>query len=228
MLHVFRRFRHRLAHGNRLGMFCLVIAVGLFVSGSVTIVHGLQAQRSVAATKNLGEIPSLNAQPKPGYFMDYADPVTIRIPSIKVESSLITVGKTAEGHIGSPQKPNFDKAAWYRYSPAPGQYGASVIVGHVDSYDSDNGASVFYSLAKLQPGDTVNVERSDKTTAIFKVYATREYKRQSLPANEVYNPHSANAELRLITCAGSFDEVTDEYESNTVIFAKLVDTHRAG
>lgn len=227
MLHIFRRLRHRLTHGNRLGMFCLAVAVGLFASGSATIVHGLQAQRSIAATKNLGEIPRLNTQPKPGYFMEYADPVAIRIPSIAVESSLITVGKTAEGQIDSPQKPNFDKAAWYHHSPAPGQYGASVIVGHVDSYDSDNGASVFYSLAKLKPGDTVNVERSDKTTAIFKVYATREYKRQSLPANEVYNPHSANAELRLITCAGPFNDATDEYESNTVIFAKLVDTHKA-
>lgn len=227
MLHIFRRLRHQLTHGNRLGMFCLVVAVGLFVSGSATIVHGLQAQRSVATTKNLGEIPTLNTQPKPGFFMEYADPLTIRIPTIKVDSPLITVGKTAKGTIDSPQKPNFDKAAWYHHSPAPGQYGASVIVGHVDSYDSGNGASVFYNLAKLQPGDMVHVARSDNTTATFQVYATREYKRQSLPANEVYNPHSANAELRLITCAGNFDKVTDEYESNTVIFAKLVDIHGA-
>ena len=225
---MFRRMRYRLTHSNRLGMFFLVVAVGLFISGGATIVHGLQAQRSIAATKNLGQIPQLNAQPKPGYFMDYADPVAIRIPSIEVDSALITVGKTTEGNIDTPQKPDFDKAAWYRYSPAPGQYGASVIVGHVDSYDSGNGASVFYSLAKLRPGDTINVERSDKTTATFKVYATREYNRQSLPANEVYNPHSANAELRLITCAGKFDEATDEYQNNTVIFAQLVDTHKAG
>ena len=228
MLVSLKRLRYRLTHSNRLGVCCLAVAVGLFVSGGATIIHGLQAQRSVTTTKNLGDIPAPNIQPKPGYFMEYADPVAISIPAIEVESPLTTVGKTAEGHIDTPQRPNFDKAAWYRYSPAPGQYGASVIVGHVDSYDSNNGASVFYSLAKLRPGDTVAVERADKTTAVFKVYATREYKRQAIPDHEVYQPHSANAELRLITCAGSFDTTTDEYDSNTVIFAKLVDTRKAG
>lgn len=221
-MRTFQRLRHRVVHSNHLGIFCLVVAVGLLVSGSATIVHGLQSQRAVAETKNLGHIPGPDVQPKAGYFMKFADPVRITIPAIGVSSALIIVGKTEDGTIDTPQKPYFDNAAWYRYSPAPGQYGASVIVGHIDSYDSSNGASVFYNLAKLKPGDLVNVERSDNTTAVFKIYATRQYKRQAIPAEEVYNPHSGDAELRLITCAGTFDETTDEYDSNTVIFAKLV------
>lgn len=223
----FRGFRHRLRHSNHLGIFCLVVAVSLFVSGGVSIVRGLSAQREVAETENLGVIPRPNIQPKPGFFMDYAHPTVISIPSIKVSSQLITVGKAADGSIDSPKKPHFDNAAWYRHSPAPGQYGASVIVGHVDSYENGNGASVFYNLARLKPGETINIERSDKSVAVFKVYATRQYHRQKLPADEVYSPHSSNAELRLITCAGTFNEETDEYDSNTVIFAQLVESRNA-
>jgi sortase (surface protein transpeptidase) len=219
--------QRRLKRGNYLGIFFLVVAVGLFVSGGVSIVRGLSAQREVAETQNLGDIPKPNTQPTPGFYMEYAAPVTLRIPSIDVTSNLTTVGKAPDGTIDAPKAPDFDKAAWYRHSPAPGQYGASVIVGHVDSYASGNGASVFYNLAKLKPGDTVTVERADKTTAVFRIYATRQYDRKKIPTEQVYNANSPNAELRLITCSGNFDEKTDEYTSNTVIFAALVDTKKA-
>jgi len=199
----------------------------LLASGTATIIHGLQSQRSVATTKNLGDIPKLDSQPDAGYYLPYAPPEKIVIPSISVTSDLITVGKAADGHIDTPKAPNFDNAAWYQHSPAPGQYGAAVIVGHVDSYSNNNGASVFYNLAKLKPGDEVEVTRHDSATAIFQIYATRQYKRQSIPDSEVYGTNSGDAELRLITCAGSFDETTDEYDSNTVIFAKLVRTKPA-
>jgi hypothetical protein len=222
---MFYNLQQWLKHGNHLGIFCLVVAVGLFISGGISIVRGLTDQRVVAETRDLGDIPKLDSQPKPGYYLDFAAPTAIKIPAISVNSDLTTVGKLPDGTIDTPQAPNFDKAAWYRDSPAPGQYGASVIVGHVDSYANDNGASVFYNLSKLKPGDQVEVERSDKTTASFKVYATRKYNRKSIPAEQVYNANSANAELRLITCAGSFDKKAGEYDSNTVIFASLVDSH---
>ncbi len=212
----------RFFHGNYLGLACLVAAVALFISGTLSITRGLSDQRQVAATQNLGSIPKPNVQPKPGLFMGYAAPTSINIPAIEVTSALITVGREANGAIEAPKAPDFDKAAWYRDSPAPGQYGASVIVGHVDSYANDNGASVFYSLSTLKPGDIINIERSDKTKAVFKVYATRLYDRQKIPADQVYGSNSSDAELRLITCAGQFDTVTDEYSSNTVIFASLI------
>lgn len=210
--------------GNYLGIICLVVAVGLAVSGTVSVVRGLAQQRSVAETRSLGEIPDAtkSASQQTGRFMQFAQPVTISAPSVGIESPLVTVGKTATGSIDTPQGVDFDKAAWYRDSPAPGQYGASVIVGHVDSYQNDNAASVFYSLSKLKPGDTVNITRADKTTAVFEVYALREYGRQSVPANQVYSAHTNNAELRLITCSGSFDTKSGEYSDNTVVFASLI------
>jgi sortase (surface protein transpeptidase) len=218
----------RRRHGNRLGVVFLVVAIGLFASGSLTIVRGLQEQQAVAETKDLGTIPSYKQHHAPGFYLPFASPLSISIPAIEVKSELTTVGKTNEGHIDAPKRPYFDNAAWYRDSPAPGQYGASVIVGHVDSYDNNNGASVFYSLAKLRPGDVIDVSRADASIASFKVYATRKFERQSIPDNQVYKANSGDAELRLITCAGTFDTVTAEYDSNTVIFAKLVSTRKSG
>ncbi len=209
-------------HGNHLGLICLVVAIGLFASGTISIVRGLSDQRQVADTKSLGDIPKLNTQPKPGLFMSYALPTAISSPAIGLTSSLITVGKTSDGSVDTPKAPDFDKAAWFRDSPAPGQYGASIVVGHVDSYANNNDASVFYNLSKLKPGDAINIERSDKTTAVFRVYATRQYPRNSIPTQQVYSSNSSNAELRLITCAGQFDTAAGEYTSNAVIFATLV------
>jgi sortase (surface protein transpeptidase) len=163
-----------------------------------------------------------------GLFLAYAEPTAIKIPSIAVDSRLIQVGKASDGTIDTPQKPYFDNAAWYHDSPAPGQYGASVIVGHVDSYENNNGASVFYNLARLRPGDSVVVDRADSTSAVFKVYATRQYNRKRIPLDQVYRANSNTAELRLITCAGRFDKASDEYDSNTVIFAKLIESRKSG
>jgi LPXTG-site transpeptidase (sortase) family protein len=199
-----------------------VVAVGLFVSGSLTMARGFADQRSIAATKNLGTIPDPSKQQLTGYYLAFSQPLAIIIPSIGVNSPLITVGKTTDGAIDTPKDPDFDKAAWYEGSPTPGQYGTAVIVGHVDSYANDNGASVFYNLAKLRPGDTMQVVRSDHTIATFKVYATRQFDRNNMPSEQVYGANSANAELRLITCAGTFDKTANEYTDNTVIFAQLI------
>jgi hypothetical protein len=47
--------------------------------------------------------------------------------------------------------PLTDEAAWYKYSPTPGQPGPSVIEGHVDSLRG--GPSVFFRRGALRPGD---------------------------------------------------------------------------
>ncbi len=140
---------------------------------------------------------------------------------MRIASDLITVGKTADGRMEVPKAPNFDKAAWYKYSPSPGQYGASIIVGHVDSY-AKNGASVFFNLARLKLGETVVVKRSDQTNATFSVWAVRDYGKTGLPADVIYKPVTNSAELRLITCSGAFDAASQSYENVTVIFATLV------
>jgi sortase (surface protein transpeptidase) len=90
-----------------------------------------------------------------------------------------------------------------------------VIAGHIDSY---TGPGVFFHLAQIRPGDRVYVRRADGTLAIFRVTAVRSYAKDQFPTQIVYGP-THDAELRLITCGGTFDPKLRSYLSNTVVYA---------
>jgi sortase (surface protein transpeptidase) len=152
-------------------------------------------------------------------------PVSIRIPAIEVSSSMIDVGLNADGTIQVPQPgPDYDKAAWYKYSPTPGEVGSSVIEGHVDS--AANGPSVFYRLGELRPGDEVYVHRQDGSVAAFGVTGIRRYDKDRFPTQQVYGPTGYPA-LRLITCGGEFDHAAGSYRDNTVVYAELTGVSRS-
>jgi hypothetical protein len=145
-------------------------------------------------------------------------PVSVEIPAIGVDSTLLHLGVNADGSIQVPSLvTSANDAAWYKYSAAPGQVGASVIEGHVDSY---RGPAVFYRLGALRPGDVIEVELSDGITAIFRVTGVREYLKSNFPAEAIYGA-TDYAALRLITCGGAFDYATGHYLSSTVVFASL-------
>jgi sortase (surface protein transpeptidase) len=109
---------------------------------------------------------------------------------------------------------------WYDRSPTPGELGPAVLAGHVD-WAGEPGA--FYGLRELLAGDEVVVDRADGTTATFHVDRVEEHAKDDFPTDEVYGDID-HAGLRLITCGGSFDEDTGDYEDNVVVFASLVTT----
>jgi sortase (surface protein transpeptidase) len=132
---------------------------------------------------------------------------------------MIDVGLTKSGKLQVPQPgPNYNKAAWYKGSPTPGQLGPSIIEGHVDS--AKEGPSVFFKLGALRPGDHVKVARKDHKTAVFTITSVIKAPKDHFPSVKVYN-NTDHAALRLITCGGSFDQSTGHYRSNIVAFAKL-------
>ena len=145
-------------------------------------------------------------------------PVSVDIPAIGVHSQLLRLGVNADGTVQVPPlTTSADEAAWLKYSATPGQIGASVIEGHVDSY---RGPAVFFRLGALHPGDIIDVTLADGDTGIFRVTGVREYLKDKFPANVIYS--DANyAALRLITCGGAFDYATGHYLSSTVVFASL-------
>ncbi len=140
-------------------------------------------------------------------------PVALTIPSIGVQTSLIRLGLTASGTLQVP--PSTAVAGWYTGSPRPGAVGSAVIAGHVDSHV---GPGVFFRLSSLRPGDLAYVRRADGTLAVFRVTAVREFGKDSFPTAAVYGP-TPDAELRLITCGGTFDPQLRSYLSNTVVYA---------
>jgi sortase family protein len=145
-------------------------------------------------------------------------PVSVSIPEIGVRSKLLSLGLNPDGTIAVPSlATSAGEAAWYKYSVTPGQVGAAVIEGHVDSYQ---GPGVFFRLGALRPGNQVDVTLADGITAVFRVTGVREYAKDKYPAEMIYGP-TDYAALRLITCGGDFDFATHHYLSSVVVFAVL-------
>ncbi|MGH9069375.1 MAG: class F sortase [Acidimicrobiales bacterium] len=153
-------------------------------------------------------------------------PVSVSIPAIHVQSNLQVVGLNSNGTIQVPQPgPHYNEAAWYKYSPTPGQVGPSIIEGHIDS--AAEGPSVFFRLGALKPGEKVDVTLADKTVAVFTITGVRQYRKAAFPTATVYG-NTNFAALRLLSCGGSFDHATGHYLSNTVVFASLTSSHPVG
>jgi sortase (surface protein transpeptidase) len=140
------------------------------------------------------------------------------IPAIGVHTDVIRVGLNPDGTVEVPPLENTAPAGWYQHSATPGETGAAVILGHVDS--ARDGPAVFYRLGALHPGDGISVHRADGSVARFSVTSVSSHPKSSFPTRMVYGPASFPA-LRLVTCGGSFDRRNGGYRDNIVVSAQL-------
>lgn len=146
-------------------------------------------------------------------------PRSLTIPSTGTQSSLLHLGLRPDGSLAVPPEGPGSPASWYSGSPAPGQAGPAVLLGHVNA--TGGGPGVFADLRSLQPGDLVEVGREDGSTVQFSVERAEQYGKDNFPTLEVYG-NTDNAQLRLITCDG-FDPATGTFNDNYVVYAELVD-----
>jgi hypothetical protein len=200
------------------GLTALLLITGGIAAVGITFLSQQHAPQPSAAASGAvgpaGQGPSLSR----------SVPVSVDIPAIGVTSRLLHLGLNTDGTIQVPSLvTSASEAAWYEYSATPGQIGASVIEGHVDSY---HGPAVFYRLGALRPGDTIDVTLANGTTAIFRVTGVRQYVKSNFPAKAIYGATNYAA-LRLITCGGVFDYATGHYLSSTVVFASLTSSRPA-
>ena len=194
----------------------LVVIVG-GTAGLLLSRHSTPALRPVAA--GVAALPAPTGPivaPPQSAAAQVARPVSLTIPLIGVKTNLITLGLAAGGAMQVPSTSTV--AGWFTGSPRPGAVGSSIIVGHVDS---KSGPGIFFRLPELKKGDDVYVKRSDGTTAEFRVTEVQEYPKDHFPTDRVYGP-TPDAELRLITCGGTFDSVTGHYLSNIIVYASQI------
>ena len=144
-----------------------------------------------------------------------ARPVWLAVPAIGVRTRLVDLGLNRNGTLQVPASTTV--AGWFTGSPRPGAVGPAIIAGHVDSR---TGPAVFFWLRTLRPGERIYVGRADGTLAVFTVTSVRMYRKDEFPTAAVYGP-VPDAELRLITCGGIFDESLRSYLSNVVVYARL-------
>lgn len=195
----------------------LLIAVGAAAVG-VTVTSQVHAPQPPASAAGIISAPGR------GPSLARSLPVSVRIPAIGVNSSLLHLGLNRDGTVQVPSiKTDARHAAWYKYSVTPGQIGSSVIEGHVDT---EHGPAVFFRLGALRPGNTIDVRLANGVTAVFRVTGVREYAKSRFPAKAIYGS-TGFAALRLITCGGTFDYSTGHYLSSTVVFASLASSRPA-
>jgi hypothetical protein len=169
--------------------------------------------------------PTTAATARPdGPVLAASEPVRLDIPAIGVGTVMHPLGLNPDRTVQVPPLTKDSWAGWYRNSPAPGQLGPAVILGHIDS--ARYGPGVFFKLGALRPGDTVSVTRADRTVAVFRVDRVAEFAKDHFPTLDVYG-NTDRAALRLITCGGKFDLSAHSYEDNIVAFASLVSSHPA-
>lgn len=144
-------------------------------------------------------------------------PVRVTIPAIAVDAPVARLGLNANGTVQVPPLDNHNLAGWYTGSVTPGQSGAAVMLGHVDTWA---GGSVFYKIKNLRRGEAIDVRRADGAVAIFTVDGLQKAAKVAFPTDDVYGSPGYPA-LRLITCGGPFDPATGSYLDNIIVYAHL-------
>ncbi len=156
--------------------------------------------------------------------LDRSAPVRVKIPSIKVDAVVVTMGTNFDGSLQVPELKHPELTGWYRYGPSPGERGNAVIVGHVDTRTS--GPAVFFQLGSLKPGTKIEVQRLDGSLATFTVDVVKSFPKDEFPAHRVYGA-TDDMGLRLVTCGPPYDRTDRNYLNNIVVFATLTKTRPA-
>jgi hypothetical protein len=199
-----------------LAVACALVGAGLLVgcgtggrSGDAGQRHAARTQpgpavRVPAGVRNFRSTRVVAATPLP---------VRLRIPSLHVDTGLEHLARGPGGAIDVPK--HWLRAGWYEDSARPGEPGAAVLLGHVDS---PHGPAVFAGLSTVQRGARVLLDRADGSTVGFRVTRVELHKRTLFPKVRVYWP-TLQRELRLITCGGQYFRSRGGYQSNVVVFA---------
>ncbi|MFD9316102.1 class F sortase [Streptomyces sp. NPDC060053] len=198
------------------GVIALVLLTGLALirngSGEFDIGPPQPASAAAADGRTAG---AFGRTPAP---LPYAVPDRVRIPAIRVDAPVTSVGLDADGWVGAPPPEDPNLAGWFTGGVSPGEKGTAVVVGHVDN---KLGPAVFYGLGALKKGNRVEVSRGDGKTAVFEIYGIEVFEKNNFPGNRVY-ASKGSPELRVITCGGGFSKANG-YDGNVVAFARLAE-----
>jgi LPXTG-site transpeptidase (sortase) family protein len=145
-------------------------------------------------------------------------PTRLVIPKIFVDAPFTDLAIDRSGQLEPPPAKDTNLVGWYAKGVSPGEAGTSIIAGHVDTATSP---AVFASLSDLKKGDEFHVVREDGSKASFVVDGSESFEKDRFPNERVY-ADTDQAQVRLITCAGSYDHEAKDYTENLVVFAHLV------
>ncbi|MEV0227897.1 class F sortase [Nonomuraea sp. NPDC050786] len=164
-------------------------------------------------------LPQINPAPP----MMPSTPVRIVIKRLGINAPVKSVGLAKDGTIEVPPANDPNLVGWYRNMSTPGEAGPAVMLGHKDTRTR---SAVFSRLYEIKNGDTIEVKRQDKTTAVFTVGGVEQASKKTFPTQRVYGPQE-NAQLHLITCGGTYDRSIGHYVDNIIVYATMTSSYRS-
>ncbi|MFI9597583.1 class F sortase [Nonomuraea sp. NPDC052265] len=224
------------------------VLIGAAIAGVVTVVAGMlivlqspeeygmdrdalpvavQTQASGQPQQALFQAPPDQPPPLPQITpappMLPSTPIRIVVKRLGINAPIKSVGLAKDGAIEVPPSDNPNLVGWYRNMSTPGEEGPAVLLGHKDTRTR---SAVFSRLGELKNGDTIEVRRQDKTTAVFTVGGVEQASKKTFPTERVYGSRE-NAQLHLITCGGAYDRTIGHYNDNVIVYATMTSSYRS-
>ena len=168
--------------------------------------------------------PLYAVDPNGGDWLGRSEPTRVDVEAVGIHAPLVDLGIGYRGAFEAPPLAQPHVAGWFERASSPGEFGPTVLLGHVDSDRS--GPAVFYPLRDLDDGDRIELTREDGIVVAYEVDRVESYPKDDLPYEEVFGIERKPV-LRLITCGGRFDRGSGDYTENLVVFATYVDHREA-
>ncbi len=211
---------------NRLALILIGTGAGAIVASAVLITLVLlgvigDGGRSLPETvSGFGDLDEFTPPPSPTLAPTQTPPSDapvdrILIPRFDVNAPVVVRG-IANGVMESPDGPK--DVAWYDFSAHPGFGSNAVFSGHVDWYTGELG--VFWHLKDLEQDDTVLVRLADGTQYEYKVSVKRQVAATE-DVSKIVGPTNHEV-VTLITCGGTFNSGTGQYDQRLIVRAQRV------
>jgi LPXTG-site transpeptidase (sortase) family protein len=198
--------------------FLILLVVALFLYH-----HKHSVQTAPPGIKNVVTHTSSNPSEKPINSFNYVstatgdEPKYISLPTIHESGYIEKVGIDQYHQVASPD--NVNLAGWYVNSLTPGQDGLSIIDGHVDG---KTGPGIFLRLSELKIGDNFEVDLANGKKLTYNVEQITSVKAANVPNVLFAKSPNIKSQLNLITCYGTFNYSSDQYDQRTIVVSELV------
>lgn len=141
-------------------------------------------------------------------------PTSLTVAGTAIDMPVVPGGVSGGGAMEIPDA--FDRAAWYKFGPAPGAAeGTAVIAGHIDT-TSDR--APFSALKSLSPGTLIRVGRDGAGPLAYRVVGVELMAKDKFDGGALFR-RSGPHELKLVTCGGRWLDERMDYSDNVIVTA---------
>ncbi|MDQ0827643.1 hypothetical protein QFZ60_003816 [Arthrobacter sp. B2I5] len=141
-------------------------------------------------------------------------PTSLAVAGTAIDMPVVAGGVSAEGVMEIPDA--FDRAAWYKFGPAPGAAeGTAVIAGHIDTKSE---RAPFSALKSLAAGTLIRVGRDGAAPLTYRVVGVEMMAKDKFDGGALFR-RSGPHELKLVTCGGRWLDERMDYSDNVIVTA---------